>query len=488
MNRNDLNIDEKIKRVFSDETPDVFDSVLSDVKNQKRQVRTVNKQTINRKTKFMVAFAACFVAVFALVAGIVFTGGDKAAAVVSIDVNPSIRLEVDEDGKVLNVRAMNDDAAEILGDMDLKGCTVEVAVNAIVGSMVQAGKLSELQNSILLSVQAFDSANGYKIKKRITDEINKKMTESGLGAAILVQNVTESKDLKKLAEQYGITEGKAKLIENILNVAPQYTFEQLVGLTVNELNVLISNAITVPDGVQSTGTASTSKYISADRAKAIALELAGKSEAEVFGLEVEFEADDGKIVYEVEFDADGKEYEYEIDAISGEKVKEKIKNKKSSPSTKPEGYVSADEAKAAALNYVGKTVEDVTYFSKIKLDADDDGAEYEIEFVIERVETVTEYEIDVDATTGKVLSAKCKTVSKTPAQSGEHISAYAAWKIAIKCAGFEEPTGFVAEKIELEYEDGRYEYEVEFVVDGVEYECKIDAVTGEVLEFEIERD
>lgn len=481
MKRNDDFIQEKVKKVFTADVPDVYASVLSDVKNQKGQVRTMKSKSTSRKTGLIAAMAVCLVAVFALVLGITMFGGDgKASAIVSLDVNPSVQIEVDEDGKVIKALAMNDDAAEIIGTMDLSGSTLEVAVNAIVGAMVRAGKLSEIQNSILLSVNAKNAELEKQISDRLTAEVNKAMQESGLGAAILSQSVADDKELAALAEKYGITEGKAQLIKKILGLAPQYTFESLVGLTVNELNVIINSKVSVPDGVTSTGTASTGAYITAEEAKRIALEFAGKTEAEVFDLEVEFDADDGIIVYEVEFDADGKEYEYEINAKTGEKVKEKIKVKQSSPVVTPDNLISRDEAKRIALAKVGLTEEKAT-FTKIKLDADDDEAEYEIEFF-----TATEkFEIEIDAKTGSVLKVERKAVKTPQEEQGDHITAKRAQEIALEHANL-TASEVVMEKIELDYDDGIYVYEVEFVSGGYEYEYKIDAKTGEILESEKE--
>ena len=481
MKRNDGFIQEKVKKVFTADVPDVYASVLSDVKNQKGQVRTMKRKSTSRKTGLIAAMAVCLVAVFALVLGITMFGGDgKASAIVSLDVNPSVQIEVDENGKVIKALAMNDDAAEIIGTMDLSGSTLEVAVNAIVGAMVRAGKLSEIQNSILLSVNAKNAELEKQISDRLTAEVNKTMQESGLGAAILSQSVTGNKELAALAEKYGITEGKAQLIKKILGLAPQYTFESLVGLTVNELNVIINSKVSVPDGVTSTGTASTGAYITAEEAKRKALEFAGKTEAEVFDLEVEFDADDGIIVYEVEFDADGKEYEYEINAKTGEKVKEKIKVKQASPVVTPDNLISRDEAKRIALAKVGLTEEQVT-FTKIKLDADDDEAEYEIEFF-----TATEkFEIEIDAKTGSVLKVERKAVKTPQEEQGDHITAKRAQEIALEHANL-AASDVVMEKIELDYDDGIYVYEVEFVSGGYEYEYKIDAKTGEILESEKE--
>lgn len=481
MKRNDDFIQEKVKKVFTADVPDVYASVLSDVKNQKGQVRTMKSKSTSRKTGLIAAMAVCLVAVFALVLGITMFGGDgKASAIVSLDVNPSVQIEVDENGKVIKVQAINDDAAEIIGTMDLSGSTLEVAVNAIVGAMVRAGKLSEIQNSILLSVNAKNAELEKQISDRLTAEVNKAMQESGLGAAILSQSVADDKELAALAEKYGITEGKAQLIKKILGLAPQYTFESLVGLTVNELNVIINSKVSVPDGVTSTGTASTGAYITAEEAKRKALEFAGKTEDEVFDLEVEFDADDGIIVYEVEFDADGKEYEYEINAKTGEKVKEKIKVKQASPVVTPDNLISRDEAKRIALAKVGLTEEKVT-FTKIKLDADDDEAEYEIEFF-----TATEkFEIEIDAKTGSVLKVERKAVKTPQEEQGDHITAKRAQEIALEHANL-AASDVVMEKIELDYDDGIYVYEVEFVSGGYEYEYKIDAKTGEILESEKE--
>ena len=55
----------------------------------------------------------------------------------SIDVNPSIELEVNRQEKVLRATPLNDDAQTILDGMKLEGVNLKTAVNAVIGSMVQ---------------------------------------------------------------------------------------------------------------------------------------------------------------------------------------------------------------------------------------------------------------------------------------------------------------------------------------------------------------
>lgn len=64
--------------------------------------------------------------------------GNSVASVVSLDVNPSIQLQVNSKERVLSADALNDDAQVILEGMDLKGTQLNVAVNAIVGSLAPA--------------------------------------------------------------------------------------------------------------------------------------------------------------------------------------------------------------------------------------------------------------------------------------------------------------------------------------------------------------
>lgn len=64
-------------------------------------------------------------------------------------------------------------------------------------------------------------------------------------------------------------------------------------------------------------TSASGEIITEDQAKAIALEHAGLTEADVSRLEVRRDFDDGRQEYDVEFHADRLEYEYEIDAVTG---------------------------------------------------------------------------------------------------------------------------------------------------------------------------
>jgi len=72
----------------------------------------------------------------------------------------------------------------------------------------------------------------------------------------------------------------------------------------------------------------------------------------------------------------------------------------------------------------------------------------------------------------------------TPATTTQgQISAEQAKSIALERAGVSAADARF-EKVELDYDDGRAHYEIEFSVGNVEYEADVDAVTGAIIEFE----
>ena len=71
----------------------------------------------------------------------------------------------------------------------------------------------------------------------------------------------------------------------------------------------------IPSAASNTSSAN---YITADRAKEIALANAGLSSSQVSFVKAQFDWDDGRAEYEVEFSHSFREYEYTIDAVSGQ--------------------------------------------------------------------------------------------------------------------------------------------------------------------------
>ena len=272
-----------------------------------------------KRRRWYQAFAACAAAVM------IFTGAftmfnksqNDVFAVVNLDVNPSVELSINKDQEVIEAKALNEDGTAILDGMDLAGTDVKVACNALIGSMVRQGYLSELTNSVLVSVRSEDKAGGQEIEHMISSDLNDSIGDSEVIGAVLGQYVGDDQELEAFASENGISPGKAWLIKNLLATGSKHmTEESLLNLPTQELILLSQERGVKTD--DSYGSANTSKYISEEEAKTIALQKAGRTDVQTDAVRAEFDCDDGIITYEVEFTAGGREYEYDINAETGE--------------------------------------------------------------------------------------------------------------------------------------------------------------------------
>ena len=318
----DHELEARLSQAVRHAAPNDLDGILSRCKDRKGNVIPMTETTVKKNRKVLPWLAAAACLLLAIGFGFQYQQMNAVASVVSLDVNPSVVLSVNNKEKVLEARAANLDAEEILEGMDLKGTDLNVAINAIVGSLLKHGYVDELANSILITVEDDDAARGSALQAALTTEVNDILTSASVHAAILSQTVgTDDAALQEKADQYGITLGKATLIQSMVDQNSQLTFEELAPLSVNELNLLASNPKNEPTAVTSTGAASDEAYIGVEGAKEAAFAHAGLSASEVSMGEVDFDYEDGRMVYELEFYAGGREYEYDVDASTGAIVK-----------------------------------------------------------------------------------------------------------------------------------------------------------------------
>jgi len=499
-------IEKRLERAFSAAAPDDFDSVLRDCSEQKGNVIVMTEKT---KTARWARFAAAAAVIVFMTAGIFGAAAYRVNyavdSMISLDVNPSIQITVNQKERVLDVTPLNDDAAVVTGQMDFKGSSLDVTVNALIGSMLRNGYLSDAANSILVSVDGRSADRNAALQERITREIDTIMRDDLLPGSVLGQTIENSDSLTALAEEYGITKGKAQFISRIIDKNDKYAFDELAGLTVNELNLIASSAAQKPEEITATGSASDKKYVGEEAAIKAAADHAGLKPSEMEIIKCEYDIEDGVMVYEVEFVSGGYEYEYDIDALTGKVLKSdkeldddtqaaQAAVQTGASAEKPEKLIGEAAAKAAALGHAGLREGDVSGL-KCRLGREDDVMVYEVEFVSGGYE----YEYDIDALTGKVLksdkeldddaqTAQAAVRTGASAEKPEKLIGEAAAKAAaLGHAGLRE--GDVSGlKCRLDREDGVMVYEIEFVSGGYEYEYDIDALTGKVLKDEKELD
>ena len=227
--------------------------------------------------------------------------------------------------------------------------------------------------------------------------------------------------------------------------------------------------------------------IGTQKAKTIALNDAKVKSSNARFVTAKFDIEDGRIVYDIEFYVGNKEYDYEIDAYT-----ERILSKDAdieyvalkAVTKKQQGNIGIAKAKKIALNDA-KVKASNARFVTAKLDTEDDRKVYEVEFYVGN----KEYDYVIDAGAGRILEKDTdlendmivNVPSKT--QGGKYIGAEKAKSIALNHSKRKaSDVSFV--KTELDQDDGRTVYDIEFYFGNKEYNYEIDATTGKILKYE----
>ena len=377
--------------------PDDVNGVLSRCDERKGTVTPMpTKKTTKRRWTTLAA--ACLALVLLGGGGIFYQQAHAVASVVSLDVNPSIELKVSKNEKVLACTPLNEDAKTILADMgsgaDLKGAKLDVAVNAIVGSLVRNGYLNSISSAIMISVEDNDTARAEKLQRELTSTVDGVLQTSEARASVLTQTLTQDAGLEQQARENNISIGKAALVNRVLALNSALQFDALAKLSVGELKDLAeAGAPAMPIGT--------------NKAMDIAAAAFGKaSTAKMAYSEVDPELDESPAHYEVEIRSQsGEAVEYKIDAYTGAilESKREAADGAEAPVVQPSnpaasGDIGHAKAKSIALNHAGVS-EDKAYDMDIELDDEDGRLIYEVEFKSGNME----YDYEIDAASGAVL-------------------------------------------------------------------------------------
>ncbi len=275
------------------------------------------------------------------------------------------------------------------------------------------------------------------------------------------------------------------------------------------------------DSVPNAPAASEIEYIGAEKAGSIALDSAGYAKSDVYDFECELDTEHGTVVYDVSFDADGYDYDFEIDAVTGyvhhsgkepdpdhheeEHHEEEHHDDEhhsgatantngtqtgaqdnAAPSSSS-GYITSEAAASAALKHAGYTADEV-YSLESELDRERGVTVYDVSFEVDGYD----FDYEIDASSGDILRSDKERDYDAPSgkktdDSTEYISRDKAKEIAFTHSGVAESNATKIE-VELDYERGKAVYDVSFDSAGYEYDYEIDAVSGEIIRSDRERD
>ena len=507
--------------------------VSEDTERMKKGMKKFSKGFVG------VAAAACVLLAVGFV-GVPYYGNNYVPdSHVDIDVNPGVEIVTNKKNKVLEVQSTNQDGASVIDGMDLKNTELKVAVNALIGSMVQKGYITSDNTGILVTVRNNNEDKANQVKAEVLDDINVALSTNDIKARVMNQTAKNSMDVDKFAKENSISIGKAVFVLNLAAKDSSLDAKELAKMKVSDIaSLVVQKGIDIRDIVDydsddsiweniadaiedidedarknAAGTSAarnSAKNISVEDAKQIALAHAKIAQSGVTFIKAKLDTEDGRQVYDIEFYSGNTEYDYEIDAISGEIVSSDmdIENYTIPAQTAPEattaaqpksnnasGDIGIEKANEIAISHAGLSSGSVS-FVKAKIDTEDGVKVYDIEFYSGNVE----YDYEINAATGAIVSfdqdienyaipaqppaqtaapTQVATQTAAPTQAASSgISVDRAKQIALSHACV---SGASFTKVKLDTDDGVRVYEIEFKVGNVEYDYDINASSGAII-------
>lgn len=503
-------IERKLDAAVSGMIPkDMFDRiseniVSADPKAIERVVKKEKKKNFNIFSRsFMgVAAAACILLVAGII-GVPYYGNNFVPdSHVDIDVNPGVEIVTNKKNKVLNVQSTNKDGSDVIDNMDLKNTELKVAVNALIGSMVQKGYIVNNNTGILVTVRNDNPEKANKVKEEILYDINFALYTNDVQANVMNQTFKNNADANKFARENNISIGKAVFVLNLAAKDSSLDAKELAKMKVTDIaNLVAKKGIDIRDIVdydddddsiweniadaiedidEDAGISMNKetkpgdkKQIGVEAAKHIALADAKVALRDVTFIKAELDNEDGRAVYEIEFYSGNVEYDYDIDALSGEIISNDFDIEDYSI---PAQSAAAPRQTAAAP---APTQSQTAAPTQAPI----------------QPQTVAPTEAPTQLQTA--APTQPQTVAPTPAPTEaptqpptepaapSTISADRVKQIALSHAGVGS-AHFT--KVELDTEDGIRVYEIEFKVGNVEYEYDINAISGEIISSKSEVD
>ncbi len=147
-----------------------------------------------------------------------------------VDVNPSIRVYVDKNNKATEIKALNDDAADIVKDIP-DNLSEDKAMQRLVDRLRINGYFDK-NKAMLLSVNK-ELDDEYDT---IIDNIQKYINSQNLGVRVIARRINSNdKNASTISKKYKISYGKASFIEDISKENNNVSVNELAGLNITQI-------------------------------------------------------------------------------------------------------------------------------------------------------------------------------------------------------------------------------------------------------------
>ncbi len=211
--------------------------------------------------KRLLSLALVITSLFALIACQSVEASAEDARI-TMDINPSVEIITNAEGKVEMVSPLNEAAEGLLLDVDLKGKTAIEAILEITDLATTYGYIdANAENALVIRTEMENEADMTELQTQLRNQVKAHLESKNIEAEVVDGNQAVAQVDIDMANELGITVGKYLIIKAAMQVNVELTYEQAIEMSVRDLLSEVR-----------TGRAETSQFIS-DHARFAYLQL-----------------------------------------------------------------------------------------------------------------------------------------------------------------------------------------------------------------------
>lgn len=291
-------------------------------------------------------------------------------SVIYLDVNPSFEVSIDKNEKVVGMKMLKAEDEALIANIDYKNKDLYWVAEQLLDVLIAEGYIDESHQTMLVSVLNNDIEIGSKQSTQLNSSIRDYLQKQSLQGIVLRQAITKSNTIEDFARDYQISVGKMTFIRNLIILDPDLKVEELTALSLEELVRLSGKTGLDLKRIIEVDQELDELYQNAD----------GDDDDDDYD-------DDDDDDYNDDYDDDEYDDDYDDDEYDDDDVSFR-------PTMAANQLIGQVKAMDIAFGLTGGGV-----VANIELDEDDGYYTYEIEIVKDGIE----YDIEIDAYSGKVL-------------------------------------------------------------------------------------
>ncbi len=234
----------RIQQAARRDVPDVKEEIKSSDVYQSHITSALNKNPSRSEKTFALRYVYAGVAVMVvLLLALLLPFPEDATTSVYLDINPGIRLDLDEEDDILELAATNPDGEIFLGFLgNLRGASFDDTLDAIVEEAIEQGHLSDEAPYIVYDVRGPSEEQSARILHRLEERLPE-VAKARIPDFAMMRGHggDESEEEIDRARAHGMSVMRLRLIEYISEEADDLAFEDLKDLSVGELRRIMED-------------------------------------------------------------------------------------------------------------------------------------------------------------------------------------------------------------------------------------------------------